>query len=126
MKNLQKEYYRICNQYLLEFCKKHEYDFEFWVGDEPGTIAMIGDYFVGFREMKYDIDHNIPEEAFIKWYDYALKQGMGDEPYLSYEQWCAITKEGVKSLPDGVSLSESTKVPETLKDAIKQLKMHLR
>ena len=49
MKSLQKEYYRICNKYLLEFCKKHEWDFEFWVVDEPGTIAMIGDYFIGFR-----------------------------------------------------------------------------
>lgn len=126
MKSLQKEYHKICNQYLLEFCKKHEWDFEFWVADEPGTIAIIGDYFIGFREMRYDIDNNIKEDAFIKWYDYALGLGMKDEFYLLYENWCKVTNNGANSLPDKLSTSVDLKVPETLKDAARRLKMLLR
>lgn len=126
MKKLQKEYYRICNQYLLEFCKKHEWDFEWWVSDEPGTIAMIGDYFIAFDQMRYDIDNNIDEAAFIKWYDYALELGMEDKNFLSYESWCKMTVNGSQPLSAARSPKENTKVPQSFKDAVEAFKKHLK
>ena len=64
----------VCNAYLQAFCEKHEYDYDdaYWVGDDPGTIACIADLFVGMDEIRYDIDENVPEEMFLKWYDYSL------------------------------------------------------
>ena len=60
----------ICNEYLEKFCRKHKYNIDPypWVGDDPGTVAMIGDLLVGMDNMRYDIDNNIPEDFFEKWY----------------------------------------------------------
>ena len=73
--------------------------------------------------MRYDIDNDINETVFIKWYDYALELGMKDETYLSYENWCAITLNGSIDLPERLHPPENTKAPETLKDAVRSLKI---
>ena len=53
----------VCNEYLEAFCWKHGYTYDkyVWVGDDPGTVANIGDLFVGMDDIRYDIDNNIPE-----------------------------------------------------------------
>ena len=60
----------VCNEYLEAFCWKHGYTYDkyVWVGDDPGTVANIGDLFVGMDDIRYDIDNNIPESCFEKWY----------------------------------------------------------
>ena len=69
-KDLRKKYEEACNAYLTKFIKKHDYQLEPypWVGDEVGGVACIGDMFVGFNDIRYDIDHDVPEEYFDKWY----------------------------------------------------------
>lgn len=65
-----------CNEYLRVFCEKHDFDFEeakdSWVGGSIGEITMCGDYYVAMPTIIADIEHDAPEEEFIKWYDYNL------------------------------------------------------
>ena len=75
MTRLKKKWADVCNEYLQKFCEKHEYDFEcaYWVGDDAGTTACVADYFIGMDEIRYDIDNDVPEDKFLKWYDYSLE-----------------------------------------------------
>lgn len=75
MNELKKKWADVCDEYLRKFCEKHEFDFEtaYWVGDEPGTIAYVSDLFVGMEDIRYDIDNNVPEDKFLKWYEYHLE-----------------------------------------------------
>ena len=80
-----------CNEYLQVFCEKHEYQYEpdMWVGSNPGTIAMIGDMFVSMENIRYDIDNDIPEEYFEKWYWKSLElDEIGVEHWMNYESYC--------------------------------------
>ena len=53
------------------------YDFAYedadWILDECGTIAQVGDLFVNFQEIRYCVEHRIPYEMFIKWYDLSFE-----------------------------------------------------
>lgn len=81
----------LCNVYLKKFCDKHEYKYEqdCWVANNPGTIANIGDMFVSMENIRYDIDNNISEEKFEKWYWKALDvYELIGENYMNYESFC--------------------------------------
>lgn len=87
-----KDYWRtICNLYLKQFCKKHDYLYEpdMWVVGDPGTIICINDFFVAMDDMRYDIDNNITPEMYEKWYwkalDFHEKTGKN---YLNYQSFC--------------------------------------
>ena len=84
-------YAAACDNILRLFCEKHEmhYDSTDWVSYEPGTIAMIGDYFVDMATMLTDLKMNAPEEEFIQWYDYTLELGMIDPSITTpnFEHW---------------------------------------
>lgn len=83
----------LCNEYLKEFCDKHEYPCEpdMWVGGDIGTIVMIGDMFVSMDNIRYDIDNNVPEYYFDKWYWKSIEISElteGAENYMNYENYC--------------------------------------
>lgn len=81
----------ICNEYLKKFCQKHKYNIDPypWVGDNPGTVAMIGDLLVGMDDMRYDIDNNIPEDFFEKWYWKDLDvYELTKCHYMNYSSFC--------------------------------------
>ena len=81
----------VCNEYLETFCKKHEYTYEpdMWVGSDPGTVANIGDLFVGMDDIRYDVDNNIPESYFEKWYWKNLEvYELTGCNYINYPSYC--------------------------------------
>ena len=124
MSDLQKKWADVCNEYLRKFCEKHEFDYEtaYWVGDDPGTIACVADIFVGMDEMRYDIDNNVPEDKFLKWYDYSLdvyniesdyheKQDIKSFIHINYPSFCKgaplpYTEEDLDSFRKLLSLSK--------------------
>jgi len=60
------------NLYLQQFIDKHECaELEYWIG-EPGDIAVIGDYFINFSDIKYDIDNNVNPDLFWDWYYFEI------------------------------------------------------
>lgn len=93
-KALRASYDDACNQYLAAFAAKHGIDRSDcdWVGDEPGGVAMIGDWFASMEVITLDIDRDAPEGEFLKWYDYGLRCDELELPdkcnYRSWLQGC--------------------------------------
>ena len=87
MTQLWENYKKACNDYLQAFCQKHDFDFNSvdtgWVVDKPGTIIVIGDYFVSMEDIIVDIEQNVPEEKFLEYYDWSLNDGCN----WNYETW---------------------------------------
>ena len=111
----------ICNYYLKLFCDKHEFSYEpdCWVGSDPGTIANISDMFVSMDNIRYDIDNDIPEEKFEKWYWKNLDvYELTGENYMNFESYC-------KGAPDHWTDERMQKIREG-KARINQLKKELQ
>lgn len=111
-------YRQACNQYLALFCKKHGFSTcdTYSVGDEPGDIATIGDYYVDMRTIIDDLEMDAPEEEFIKWYDYCLEAhdlGIASPNFRSWVKGCPrIPEERLQRLRDlrGALLEETERL----------------
>lgn len=93
IKTRQERWNELCNEYLKEFCDKHEWQYEpdMWVAGNIGTIVMIGDMFVSMNNIRYDVDNNIPTDYFAKWYWKSIEISEltdGSENYMNYENYC--------------------------------------
>lgn len=87
----QERWRDICQEYLKLFCDKHEYSFEdcFWVADDYGTIACVSDMFISMEHIRYDIDNNIEETMFEKWYWKAIEIfELTGQDFMNYENFC--------------------------------------
>lgn len=98
MKELQENYKIICNKYALQFATKHELPFDGWVADDVGEVATMGDYYVDFRDIKYDIDNDIDKDEYVKYYDYCLEVYTLNLTAPNYESWC----KGCPRIPQDV------------------------
>ena len=91
-KTLKEQWADICNVYLEMFCARHGYQYEpkyVWVADEPGTVACIGDLYVGMEDIRYDVDHDIPIDYFEKWYWKNLEvYELTKCNYMNYSSYC--------------------------------------
>lgn len=92
---MRKRWREICNEYLKAFCERHEfqYDPDGWVGADPGTICIVGDFFFGMDDIRYDVDKQIPGDKIIEWYDYNLRvfelqQEGAKIANINYPSWC--------------------------------------
>ena len=70
--SLKRQFLGICDEYLHEFCRRHEFHFEDAEWIEVGDLVQIADYFFSFSDIRYDVDNNIEGDTLIEWYDYDL------------------------------------------------------
>lgn len=70
--SLKEKYNKICNKYLDQFSKQTGIPNEGWVGNEPGGVAYVLDYFFGFKEIMVTVDNNIPFDTLVEWYEKEL------------------------------------------------------
>lgn len=93
-KSLQQQWQEICNDYLREFCHRHDYTYDpqYWIGSPEGigTIAWIGDtMLVDMEDLRYDVDNQVPVDKFEKWYWKQLELNeLGIEVWLNYRSYC--------------------------------------
>ena len=96
----------VCNDYLREFCKKHDIPFEdaYWPRQEVGEIVLLGEdgFSANMTEIRYDIDNDVPVGEYEKYFEYSFRlhniemeqQEMEGGPHdfsmkhLNYENWC--------------------------------------
>lgn len=83
MSNLKEQYEKIVNKYTDRFCKKHGLELDFWVADDIGGVAMLGDYFFSFNDIRLDIDTNQKKEAIFEWYEIMLESNVN----INYYNW---------------------------------------
>ena len=65
-------------------------DFEpFWVADIRGTVACVGDYFIGYDDLRTFVDNGVSFETFDEWYNYCTDVGMIDDSISvpTLEKW---------------------------------------
>lgn len=87
---LKKRWRSICYDYVQEFIRKHdlvEYGEWYWVSDDPGTVLCIADYFINFDDLRYDIDNDILETMFFRWYDYSTMLTLYDLKQVNYRSY---------------------------------------
>ncbi|MDO6737079.1 hypothetical protein [Wenyingzhuangia sp. 2_MG-2023] len=57
-------------QYVRIFEEKHDLGFHFWIGDQiGGTADFNGAYSVCFKDIRLDLENDIPKKYFNEWYD---------------------------------------------------------
>lgn len=81
---LKQNYERACDDYVVAFCVKQEMGFEFWVGDDIGGIAMIGDYFFNMHDMVWDVNSEQPAGLILSWYEECIEHPKKAINYFSY------------------------------------------
>lgn len=70
---LKNEFDLLANEYVKIFCEKQDMYFDFWVGDEIGGVASVGDYFFNLDDIRYDIDSKIKKGEILDWQDYVIE-----------------------------------------------------
>lgn len=90
MELLRTKWRKVCDEYLKEFCEKHDFDYlaAYWVGDDRGGVADLGDIFVDMVTIRYSIDYDIEPKKFDDWYERSLEYGMLGLKFLTFEQFC--------------------------------------
>lgn len=66
--NLRNDYEDACNNYITEFVRISEFDFEGWIGYNVGGVALFGDYAIDFLNIVYIVDNDVPVDTFVNWY----------------------------------------------------------
>ena len=90
-KALKAQWKDLCNIYLEEFCKRHEYAYEpdMWIGGEPGTIVEVCDMCISMDDIRYDVDNDIETELFERWYWKCLDiYELTGQKYMNYANYC--------------------------------------
>lgn len=124
MSKIKERWLGVSNEYLKAFCERIGISIEdaWWIGDDPGTIAQIGDYFVGIHEMRYLVDNNISPDVFFKWYDYSLDIHTLQEEYHEIERFTSLKDINFESFAKGAPLPYSEVEIKTMGDSLKRLK----
>ena len=90
-RELKLNWKEICNNYLFEFCNKHEYAYEpdCWIAGDPGTIACVCDMFVSMEDIRYDVDNLIDTACFEAWYWKSVDvYSLTKQKYMNYSSFC--------------------------------------
>ena len=98
MEELNNNYKKSVNAYIKEFKKKHEIDFDFWIGDLVGEVCCFGDYTFNFSDIKYVIDNSISFNWLSDWYWFVVEY---EKCYYNLKAYCKLrideeTKEHFK------------------------------
>ena len=112
MKELEKKYKDICNEYIAEFLDKHDlsindYEFnEWWINNEVGGLVNLDDYTFNFDDIRYDVDHDIPGDQIFKWYWNRIERYELGLTYMNYPAFC-------KGAPDPIPSDKMERIRES-------------
>lgn len=75
--------------YMIEFLNRHDlgpYDQSDWIGD-VGDIYECADMFMNFYDIRFDVDNNIPDNMYEKWYWDSLECAELGISFPNYQHW---------------------------------------
>lgn len=122
MELLRTKWRKVCDEYLKEFCEKNDFDYlgTYWVGDDRGGIAVLGDVFVDMSTIRYSIDYDIEPKKFDDWYERSLEYGMLGLKFLTFEQFCKGVPEP-RTNDELFAIKEAKKRVEEAQKALEEL-----
>lgn len=95
MKLIEK-YETICNKIVIEFEKKQDLNFGYWIGDTIGEIAVFNDtYYFNFTDIIFDLKANQPNGKIIEWIEYIIEFSMSNRKkdyIMNYQNYCLGTR----------------------------------
>ena len=91
IEKLKENYEKAVTDYIKEFEKVYEVDFDFWVGDEVGGVANIGDETYNFSDLKYMIDNSIKYDFLVDWYYFVLEYN--EKCYYNLDAYCRLRRD---------------------------------
>ena len=87
---MRKKYEDLCNEYAKLFAKKHDLNFDYWIGygHQVGGVASFSEtYYFNIENIRLDIDNDVPKKVALKWYEDSINHyytQQGDINYFSY------------------------------------------
>ena len=121
-------------EYLMDFVRKHGYDEKITAGYSGGRTPDHITYIVfnkkdipsgkkiKIEDIRYDIDAELPPDAFFRWLEYCDKQDEDNQP--TYIHW--MTKMSNIYEPIGMDKSGSEELREKLESAINLIRNKLQ
>ncbi len=88
LKNLKYLHSFVCDQYIQKFCKKQKIQFEGWVGDTLGGVAIFnGDLYFNFDDILLDINTKQPKGNIISWYYDNIDHPENETKWINYKSY---------------------------------------
>jgi hypothetical protein len=83
LKELNRQYEFLCNEFIRKFCKKQGIIFDGWVGDEIGGIAIFScQYFFDLPDIIFDLTTKQPKCNILNWQSEGVEFNMENENQL--------------------------------------------
>lgn len=78
--NTIEKYKKSCGNVIKTFEEKHDYQFNYWVGDEIGGIAVFNEqYYFNLNDIIYDIENDVEKGSIFEWHDYIVENLMNNK-----------------------------------------------
>ena len=90
LQELKKIYEFACNEYVQKFCNKHQFEFDGWVGDEIGGVALFcSQYSFNFSDILFDLNTKQPKHQILKWQNESVEVYMSNKinQYINYKSY---------------------------------------
>ena len=80
LKELNKQYEFVCNEWVQKFCNKQQIECDGWVGDEIGGIASFAcQYFFNLSDIILDLNTKQPKGQILDWQNEDVEFNMFNE-----------------------------------------------
>lgn len=122
---LKDRFSEVANEYLKEFCEKHDYDLEnaAWVGQSCEEVAVCGDDYYNLYDIRYDIDNDVPVGEIEDWTEYCLRLLELECPNtINFPSWA----KGAPKPYSEVMLNEIERAKKRVEEAKHELEILLR
>jgi hypothetical protein len=90
LKELNRQYEFVYNEWVRKFANKQDIDFDGWVGNTVGGIAVfINQYFFNLSDIILDLNTKQPKGLILEWYNANTDFNIGnDKPiYINYNSY---------------------------------------
>ncbi len=82
-----------CKEYISKFCEKQGLLFNGWLGNKVEGIAILSGLFISYKDIKWDIDANIPKGTIIDFYVYKIENPDKEINYFEHTKMLSKTME---------------------------------
>lgn len=86
MNKLEKDYKKVCQSYIDEFCKKQDLEFERWgtLGIGTGAFFCGNEIYIPFKDIVWDVNSNQPKGQIIDWFNLYILNPTKSSNYYFY------------------------------------------